>query len=311
MKVAPDIGELEQLRRLAAEAGFAQLGRHERDPERAKDALLVGRVWQRLQRGRPFGRARRPDELGAEALRRGDDELDRHAFYRDAECPALVPFDDRDDLRECLEAVEHVVRMRRPADDGESLRGIDPAARVAGRHAAQRVRDRLHERSAAVEGQRPRCCRLGLARKCGPELALGLRPDAGHLLEPARGRRLPQLVECADAEHAADLEHPPDGDAEEAPEPGELRRDLALELLQLRDLAGFDQLSEPALDSRPDPTQLAHSALPDEVGDRRRRGADQVGCPPVGPRGVGPGARQLQERRERVQPRCDRGVVQP
>ena len=76
--------ELDERRRLAAERRLAKLGRAERDPERAVDALLVGRVRQRLERGDVLGRAGRADELGAEPCRLGDHELDRDALDGDA-----------------------------------------------------------------------------------------------------------------------------------------------------------------------------------------------------------------------------------
>ena len=59
-----------------AEGRLAELHRAERDPECAVDAFLVGRVRQRLERGDVLRRAGRADELGPDALRRGDDELD-------------------------------------------------------------------------------------------------------------------------------------------------------------------------------------------------------------------------------------------
>jgi hypothetical protein len=121
------------------------------------------------------------------------------------------------------------------------LRRVPPTAWIARGLASQLLGDRLHERSAPVELERPdgRGARLALER--GLELALGLRPDPGHLSQPALARRLSQLLEVADSEHAPDLEHPLDRDSQEAAEPGELRRDF-LELPQLGDLAGLDEL---------------------------------------------------------------------
>ena len=134
-------------------------------------------------------------------------------------------------------------------------------------------------------------------------------PIARHLLQAPGLGRLPQLSERAHAEHPADLQHPLDRDAEEAPEPGELGRHLALELLQLCDLARLDELLQPPLDPRADPAQFADAALPNELRDRRRRRADQVGRAPVGPRRVRPGTRQLEQRGELVEPRGDLGIV--
>ena len=78
---------------------------------------------------------------------------------------------------------------------------------------------------------------------------------------------------------------------------------------QLGDLARLDELAQPRLDPRADPAQLADAALPHELRDRRGRRADQLGRAPVGARGVRPGARELEQRGERVEPRGDLGVV--
>jgi hypothetical protein len=116
------------------------------------------------------------------------------------------------------------------------------------------------------------------------QLALGLRPDPRHLLQPSAVSRLAQLRERADAEHPPDLEHALDRDAQEACEAGELRRDLALELPQLGDLAGLDQLAQPPLDSRPDAAQLAHSSGAHQIDDGHGKGTHQVCRTAIGAR---------------------------
>jgi hypothetical protein len=234
-----DVGHLDEFRR-RGHACFAQLGWDEREAEPGEDAFLVGRVGQRLVRGDPLRRAGRSDELGAEARRLGDDQLDRHALDRHAQCTSVTAFDDRDDLRQRLELLQHGGVAW--DDDGQPLRGVAPAARVARGDSAKRLGDRLDERPAAVQEQRPGRGGTQLPRQCGAQLALGLGPDPRHLLKASGVGRLAQLRERADPEHPPDLKHPLDRDAEEAPEPGQLRRDLALELLQLGDLARLDQL---------------------------------------------------------------------
>ena len=106
VQVAEDVGHLDGLGRLRR-AGLAQLGRHEREAERGEDALFVGRVGKRLDRRDPLGRAGRADELGAEAARLGDDQLDRHALDGHAQRPALAALDDGHDLRQRLEPLQH------------------------------------------------------------------------------------------------------------------------------------------------------------------------------------------------------------
>ena len=171
-------------------------------------------------------------------------------------------------------------------DDREPLRRVAPAARVAGRDPAERLGDRLDERPAAVQQQRRRCCGLRFSRQRRAQLALGLGPDPRHLLQPSGLGRLAQLRERADAEHASDLEHALDRDAEEAPEPGELRRDLALELLQLGDLAGLDQLDAAAARSPArsraargrGPGARARRPAPASSGSGRPRGGRPATC---------------------------------
>ena len=71
---------------------------------------------------------------------------------------------------------------------------------------------------------------------------------------------------------------------EVAPEPHQARGELALQLGELGDLAGLDQLAQPPLDPAPDPAQVAHPAVAYELRDRDGRRADRVGGAAVGPR---------------------------
>ena len=160
-----------------------------------------------------------------------------------------------------------------------------------------------------MQQQRASSRGLRLPRQRRKQLPLRLRPDPGHLAEPSLAGGVAQLLEGAHAEHPADLEHPLDRDAEEAAEPGQLRRDLALELPQFRDLAGLDELTQPPVDAGPDAAQLSRPPLADELGDRRGRPSDQLGGTPVRARGVRPRARKLEQGGERVKPARDLGVV--
>ena len=271
MQVAAHVAELEQAGRLSAERPFAQLGRDEREPEAAIDAFLVGRCRQRLEAGHVLGRAGRAQELGAEPGRLGDDQLDGHALDRHAERPPRRPLDDRDDLRQRLESLEHRFRCVGRDDDREPLRRVPPAARVA-RGARRRAPRRSTRRAVGCGGvgaagrsrrpararARPAACARSPARSPAP-------PAAARLSAASRSS-----ARLRDSEHAPDLEHPLDRDAEEAAEPGQLRRDLALELLQLGDLAGLDELRSRR--SIPGPMPRSSRARPcaHELGDRRR-----------------------------------------
>jgi hypothetical protein len=89
----------------------------------------------------------------------------------------------------------------------------------------------------------------------------------------------------------------------------QLGQPLPLQLLELLDRPGLDQLLEAPLDARADAAQLPHAAGADELGDRRRGRADEVSGAPVGPRAVETGARELEQRGERLEPAGDRRVV--
>ena len=78
---------------------------------------------------------------------------------------------------------------------------------------------------------------------------------------------------------AAPISRAPAGpESEKAAEGGELRGCLLAKLLHLGEASGLDELTEPRLDPRADPSQLADAADPDEVGDRQ--GAAAIRSPP-------------------------------
>ena len=184
VQVAADVGQLDEGRRLAAERLLAQLRRTPGDVERAVDALLVGRVRQRLERRDVRGRSGRAHEGGPEPLRLGDDELERHALDRDPHGAPLVLLDHRDDLRQRGEAGQHGRRIRRSADDRQQLAGVAPPPHVAGHLAVQGSRDAADELPGAVEQEPAPGSRLGLAGERLEEPRLGLRPDTRHAPQP-------------------------------------------------------------------------------------------------------------------------------
>ena len=137
---------------------------------------------------------------------------------------------------------------------------------------------------------------------------LRLRPDPGDRRQASGTRGFAELVGRRDAERAADLHHALGPDAEEAAKPDQLRLHVALELLQLRNPPGFDELVETPGDTRPDPPQLLDSAGRDELRDRRLRVADRLGRAAVCARRVMPGARQVEQARECFQLLGDLGI---
>src|SRR5919202_3101104 len=112
--------------------------------------------------------------------------------------------------------------------------------------------------------------------QCREQLCLSLGPDAGHLPQPPLLGGGAEVVEGRDAERAADLDAAPGADPEQPPEPDQLRRELALELRELLDVARLDQLAQPPLDAGADPAQLARPPGPYELRDRCRRRADHL-----------------------------------
>ena len=226
-----------QRRRLAAERLLAQLRRAPGDAERPVD-----RVPRRARPGSGSSAATYAAEPVARTSavpnrsRLGDDELDRHALDRHADRAPLVLLDHRDDLRQRGEARQHRLRIRRGADHRQPLAGVAPAPHVAGRP-RRRARPRSPPTSSqrAVEQQPAPRPRLALAGERLEQLRLGLRPDARHGPQPARGRRLAKLLGRADAERPRELDRALRAQPEVAAEADELGRELALELRQLGD----------------------------------------------------------------------------
>ena len=163
-------------------------GGHHGMPSARVDRLLVGRVGQRLERRDVLGRARRAEQRGPEALRLGDDELDRHALDRHPDRAPLVPLDHGDDLRQRREAREHGSGIRRGADDRELLARVAPAAHVAGRLAAERARRSPPTSSRARLSSSPRRGRGSASRaSASSSCASVFGPIPGHVAQPAGG----------------------------------------------------------------------------------------------------------------------------
>ena len=131
--------------------------------------------------------------------------------------------------------------------------------------------------SRARLSSNPRRARLRLPRERFEQLGLDLRADAGHGRQAPGRCRLAELLRGAHAERAGDLDRPLGPEPEIATEPDEAGRQLALELGELRDVAGLDQLAQPRIDARADPAQLADATRPHQVGhgNRRSRGSSR------------------------------------
>ena len=177
-------------------------------------------VRKRLERLDVRRRAGCADQLGARAARGRHAKLDGHALDRDADGAPVLRLDERDDLREPLEAADDLRGILGRRDDGEVLAAVPEAAGVAGRLGAERLGHLVGQRERAVQEQGvPRRLREVPAQR-RTELVLRLRADARHLLEAALGGCLAELVERPHAERLADVhralgaqaEHPGDAD---------------------------------------------------------------------------------------------------
>ena len=244
-------------------------GGHHGTPSAAYTRLLVGRVGQRLERRDVLGRARGPQQRGAEPLRLGDDELDRHALDRHAQRPALLPA--RSTATICGSAAKRVERCGRVGGGARPPR----AARTSRASGARRRRPSPPSASAmpptssqARLSSRP-CRGRGSPSRASASSSrasvFGPTPGTVRRRPAAAASRSSSAVRTSSARAISTdrLRAQP----EVAAEADEVGRQLALELGQLGDLAGLDQLLEPARDPRPDAAQLAHPAR----GARGRR----------------------------------------
>ena len=301
VQVAADVGERDELRRLPAKRRLAQLGRAERNPERAIHALLVPPVRERLQRLDVLRRPGRPHELGPETPRLGDDELDRNALDRHPDRPPL--------RRSTIETIcgscsnrSSTARLRSGAHDREHLARVPPSPRIARDLAAERLGDATAQRERPVEEQTPPRSRPFASLEGGEELRLRLRPDPGHLPQPpsAAAARNSSTVRTPSARPISPARW--EAEPEQPTEPDELRRDLALQRVQLREPPGLDELAQPCLDPGPDPTQVAHTPCADELGNRRWRLANRFGRAAVRTRRVRARPRDVEQPGQRVEP---------
>ena len=181
-------------------------GGHHGMPSASYTDSLVGRVGERLERRDVGRRAGRADQRGPEPLGLGGDELDRHPLDRDPDRAPVAALEQRDDLRQRGEAIEHRLGLGRGADDRQPLARVAPAADVARGLAAERDRDRADQLAGAVEQKSLPGSRLLLARERLEQQRLGLGADPGHVAQPPRRGGLAELVGGAHAERPRELD---------------------------------------------------------------------------------------------------------
>ena len=137
-----------------------------------------------------------------------------------------------------------------------------------------------------------------------------LRADPWNALEAIRFDGS-QLLQRPHVERRAELAHSLRREPEQPADRDELGHHLRLELAQLRQLAGLDELAQACLDSRPDSSELAYPSRTHDRRDVGRRRPDQLGRPPVGAGRVEARAVELEQRGEGVEPLGKSGVVHP
>ena len=293
VQVAADVSDLDEVGRRAPKRGLAQLRRAPRNSEPRIQALFGLRLGQQAEGRDVLRGSRRAYELGPEALGWGHDELDRCALHGDADRVPLVPLDDRHDGRKTLERVDHPHGILRAADDREIAHDVAPPPHVSGDLAAELVGDRGRRRTCAIDEQaatpRPVC------PEAGEDLPLGLGPDARSLLEPPSGSCRAKLVGGPNPERPPERHHSLRAETDQVPERDELWLHRALELIELHDAAGGDELVKARLDRRADAAQLAHPAVAHELCHGGRGLAHEVRRAPVGAHGVVPRAREVEQ----------------
>ena len=306
VQVAANVLDLNEVRRRVGRVDLAQLRRPLCQTDVGVHLRLCASFGQRLEGRDVVGRPGRPHERRPEPLDRGERDLDGVALAGHAHAPLRRPLEHGDDLGQPLELVE---RPGLADDDGEARRELAAATRIARGLAAEGRRDLADELTGTVEQHpAPRPCRSRL-RQAGADPLGRLRPDARHLRQPAVSRRLAQACDRANVERRAELPHPLRREPEQPADADELGHGLVLELAELGELAGRDELAQAGLDPRPDARELANAAGTHELGDIDRRRPDQLGGAPVGANGVVAGSGEIEQRGERLEPFRQKCVV--
>ena len=314
VQVAADVARAR--RAPAARRGTARSrssGGHQGTPSARVDGLLVGRVRQRLERRDVLGGAGRAHERGAEALRRRRRRA-RPARPRRSRRPRGA--------RPARSARRSAAARRSAPSTGagsaaaqttasrsqESRQRRDVAGDLAaerGGDAVRRARARGSAAARAAAAARPR------GRAPSSSCASVFGPMPGHAAQPPGGRGLAQLLGRADAERAGDLDRALRARGRgSGPRPTRSGASSRSSSSSSAIVARLDELAQPRLDPRADPAQVAHppgrararrpaTAAPRIVSAARRYARAVYGF----------ASRQLEQRRERVEPVGDLRVV--
>ena len=262
-------------------------GGHHGMPSAAYTARLVGRVGQRLER-RDVGRASRSRARArcrSAPARPTTSSTGTPSTVTPTRAASPCSITRRSAAARRSARARPPDRPRRTRPRAARTRRASGARRPPG-SPLERVRDRADELPRAVE-QQPRCGRGSASRaSASSSLRLGLRPDAGHVAQPARRRRRAELLRRAHAERPRDLDRALRASARGSGRGRRARARARARARQLGDLAGLDELAQPRLDPRPDPAQLAHPAgraraprpAPARRGSSRPPGGTRAAC---------------------------------
>ena len=182
---------------------------------------------------------------------------------------AVSAIDERHDLGQAFERRDHVFRLVARDDDGEVEGEVDPTG--ARRPPARREVRRRRPRPAGVRGRPEAAGRPRSASRPNDDLALG-RPARcpGRARAIRRGRRggAPRRTRCrASSRSRSSLRCDP----EVATEARRTRSGLLLEVVELRDPPGVDELVQQA--AMPGPMPRSSSTRPLRTSSRRRKRA--------------------------------------
>ena len=285
VEVAAHVRQLDELRRLVAERQLAQLGRQPGDAQQPVDARLVGRLRQRLERldvrrrRRWRGRARcRTAACGAATSSTGTPSTVTPTARRPSR-PITATICGSAAKRSKSSSGRSVATTTASRSDRSRKRRGSPAATPPSAVAIaldERPAPRQHEPASRARRGRlerePAASPRSSARRRGRAAARRRRSRRGSRRRSRR--RVP-----AQGRPTACAERP-----SSRPKPDDLGQHLALELAQLGDLAGLDELAQARLDRRADPAQLARRGRRARAR-RRERASRGSGRPPAGRRG--------------------------
>ena len=312
VEVAADLPGLHERRRGVAERLLAQLRRAPGKVERAVDRRLVGRGRQRLERVDVRRRAGGAQRARCRArLRRGGDELDGMPSTvtptaRRPSCSITATICGSSAKRASTGAGSSAARdHREPLAARRRQRRTSPAGSRRPRPRSSPTSSWARQRTS---GAAPRLVLRRAPRATAPRV---FGPMPGTLRSRPRGGRLAQLLRRLHAERPRDVDRAPRPEPEVAAEPDHPERELGVRARPARRSrrSGRARAAAPRCPAR---CRAARAPGPVRTSDATGTGAartDRLGGATVGARAVRVRLGEVEQRRERLQPIGDPGVV--